>query len=66
MPDEEEKDELDDLYEAMKAANKAFEEYFTKRGLDAAYWKLELSGFTLDNDFKKWKTIDMKEVEDDG
>ena len=52
-------DDFDHLYEALKAAKKAFEEYFKSEGLDSAYWELEpLVGHVLnEHDFQRWGRI---------
>ena len=51
------------LCEAMFKAKEAFEQYFMNIGVDAAYYELELSGFTLDVDFERMNQIIMKKVE---
>ena len=52
------------LCEAMFKAKEAFDQYFTSVGIDAAYYELELSGFTLDVEFKRMNQIVMKTAED--
>ena len=49
------------LSEAMLEAKQAFEDYFEEQGLDAAYWALDLKGYTLSVSFEPLEQIEMKD-----
>lgn len=51
--DSEEQDDMDMLIAAMRAAQKAFVDFLDKKGLEPAYFDLELNGFFLDDQFQK-------------
>jgi len=56
-------DDMDELFEAMTKAKKAFVGHFEDAGLEGAYFSLELRGFFLDCEFKRWKELVMKDSE---
>ena len=47
------------LCKAMLKAKEAFDKYLDKQGLDAAYFSLYLTGYILDDSFRKLKEISM-------
>lgn len=47
------------LTEAMIAAHKAFQEFISKKGFDAAYFSLNLVGYVLDETFRKFQEVEM-------
>lgn len=63
MDEQKEKSEELLLAEAMLKAKEAFFKYFDDEGEDSAYWSIEMHGFMLSSDFKKWREIVMKDVE---
>ena len=54
---------LDDLFNAMKAAREGFDKYFEERGVDGAYFQLDMRGYVLDFEFQRWKIIEIRDVE---
>jgi len=61
IDDMENNEDLDNLFDAMKQAKIAFDNYFHSKGIEGAYFNLELKGYVLDSEFKKWKEIILKE-----
>ena len=55
-------EDMNELFEAMKKAKKAFDKHFEDEGLEGAYFLIEIRGFLLDSEFKKWKELVMKEA----
>ena len=54
-------DNMKILSDAMLEANQRFNEYINDElNLDGAYFEIEMCGYVLDNEFDKWKRIDMK------
>ncbi len=52
-----EPDNRDLLFRAMRKAIDAFENYLSKQGVDAAYFALYLTGYTLTDTFQKHDEI---------
>lgn len=61
---------MEELSKAMLKAKEAFEEHFEEKGMDGAYWDLELTGYVLTSNFERCKKVEMdftfKEKNDEG